>query len=217
MLPGLSCEGLEGQRQASHGVPTGGCVSEPLASARLQGSWPLYGNSHIGWISNGCPGPQGRAPHALGVPPASWLFLGGTSLPLAAPARLPRALCPRDSPRPPSVAKLSKLAHLLSPRPSLFSCLLFFKAPVPFGTRLLVCEPHGAGSVPCSALAAGCPRTAPPSPHGDLDELPHHLQRWAGERTPPWEGPRELACSEPNACFHLENSECLVFGSLRVR
>ena len=144
MLPGLSCEGLEGQRQASHGVPTGGRVSEPLASTRLQGSWPLYGNSHVGWISNGCPGPRGRAPHALGVPPASWLFLGGTSLSLAAPAHPPRALCPRDSPRPPSVAKLSKLARLLSPRSSRFSCLLFFTAPVPFGAHLHARAPEQA-------------------------------------------------------------------------
>lgn len=33
----------------------------------------------------------------------------------------------------------------------------------------------------------------------------------------PQKGEHELACLEPNACLHLENSEFFVLGSLRVR
>lgn len=72
------------------------------------------------------------------------------------------------------------------PLPQVFSFLLltFLHSTCPLWSSP-TCASPGAGSVPCSASVAGRPRTAPPSPHGDLDELPPHPQRWARERPLP--------------------------------
>lgn len=140
------------------------------------------------------------------IPPTSWLFLGGTSRPRAAPARPPKALSPRDSPGPPSVAKLSRLALLHSPRPSLFSCGLFFKAPVTFGSHFpCVRAPRGRL---CPMFCLGDRTPLCRSPLLPVVTLMTCLTVCRGG----------LGQHEPSACLHLEDSEVfkseMKFGSL---